>query len=104
MAARKGVHDYEGKLRRALERIESSDLSGDAKRAILDFVRASRANGRGPARTLRYVTDLRRIASDLGPAFLEPTREAVERLLADVEDSDFAPATQLQHRKSTQLY
>ncbi len=104
MPARQGVHDYEGKLKRALERIVSSGLSDDAKRAILDFVRASRANGRGPARTLRYVTDLRRIAPDLGPAFLDPTREAVERLLADVEDSDFAPDTKLEVRKTVKAF
>lgn len=100
MATRRSVHDYDGKLRRALERIEASDLSVDAKRAVLDFVRASRANGRGPARTLRYVTDLRRIAQDLGPAFLEPTRDVVEQLLADVEDSDYAPDTKLEVRKT----
>ncbi len=100
----RGVHDYEGKLRRALERIESSDLPDDAKRAILDFVRASRANGRGPARTLRYVTDLRKIAVELEPAFLEPTRGAVERLLADVEDSDAAPDTKLEVRKTLKAF
>src|SRR3989304_2624422 len=104
MAARQGVHDNEGKLRRALERVESSDLPDESTRAIRGCVRASRANGRGPARTLRYVTDLRRIASDLGPAFLEPTREAVERLLADVEDSDFAPDTKLEVRKTVKAF
>jgi len=98
--ATRSVHDYEGKLRRALERIEGSGLSAEAKRAISDFVRASRANGRGPARTLRYVTDLRKIAETLGPAFLMPTREVVEQFLADVEDEDTAPDTKLEVRKT----
>jgi len=87
----RSVHDYEGRLRRSLERIGASDLTPDAKRGISGFVRASRANGRGPARTLRYVTDLRKIAETLGPAFLGPTKEVLEQFLADVENEDTAP-------------
>ncbi len=100
MAAARSVHDYEGKLRRALERIEASALSDPTKRAILDFVRSSRANGRGPARTLRYVTDLRKVAEALGPAFLEPTKDAIEQFLVSVEDEESAPDTKLEVRKT----
>src|SRR3989442_50201 len=74
MAALRSVHDYAGRLERALARIEASGLAPEARRALLDFSSACRALGRGPARTLRYVTDLHRIADGLGPAFLGPTK------------------------------
>src|SRR3990170_814629 len=99
------LYGYGKRLERALERIGSrTDLPDGAVGRILDFHRHCVASGLSPARVLRYLNDLPKLALLLGKPFDQATRQDIERVLQEIEKSDYAPQTKLDFRKSVKKF
>ena len=99
------LYGYAKRLDRAVERIGSRpDLPDGARERILDFQRHCVASGLSPARVLRYLNDLPKLAQILGTPFEKATREDLERVLQGIEKSDYAPQTKLDFRKSIKKF
>ncbi|OGS51269.1 MAG: hypothetical protein A3K65_06115 [Euryarchaeota archaeon RBG_16_68_12] len=102
---RRDLYGYGKRLERAVERIGSRrDLPEGAAERILAFHRYCGASGLSPARTLRYLNDLPKLAQILGTPFEKATRQDVERVLQEIEKSDCAPQTKLDFKKSAKRF
>ncbi|MDI6917876.1 MAG: DUF3435 domain-containing protein, partial [Thermoplasmatales archaeon] len=74
---------------------ESKEISPHNKKKILDFQKHCIANGIGPARVLRYLNDLPKLAKMLNKNFEDVTKNDIETVLCTIEKTDYAPRTKL---------
>lgn len=99
------IYGYDRSLKTTIEKIRSLDtISTSARKRILEFHKHCLAEGLSPARILRYLIDLYRIAELLKKDFENATRKDFERVLSKIESSDVSPATKLEYKKSIKKF
>lgn len=99
------IYGYDLTLKRKIENIrKSTSISKNAKKKIFEFQKYCVAVGLSPARTLRYLYDLPRIAEYLGKDFEKATRKDFEGVLNKLEMTNYAPQTKLDFKKSIKKF
>jgi len=87
------IYHSKRRLKNSLRNLEKSDISDNNKKAILDFRSECSAQGIGLLRVGKYVYMLRRIAEMLGKDFADADINDMKRLVADIEQSNYADWT-----------
>ncbi len=81
-----------------------SKMDAKSKQAILDFVDHLGASGLTAYRQNLYLSNLRHMAKLMGPTFGNPTRQDVERAMAEIEKSDYEYWTRVNFRTATKRF
>ena len=89
------IHEYKRKLKKSLERLESSKISRANKKAIVDFHQECFAEGLSIARVERYVFILKQIAEILKKDFKRATKKDIIRVMQEIESRDYTEWTKL---------
>ncbi len=76
----------ERKLKAALEKIQESGSTEEAKEKVLEFLNDMRLRGTGINRIIVLATSLRRWAESLGGSFINPTKADVKQSVANLMD------------------
>jgi len=91
---RPDVHNSKRRLEQALENIEKDEtISEKNKKAIYDFHNYAIAQGLTLSRVLRYLYDIRNLAHYLKKDFDQTTRADIEKVLTELEKSEYAEYT-----------
>ena len=84
-----GIHNYDLRLRMALNLLNKTDLLPVNKQYLLDFVDFLRASGLSKARIERYIYTLKDLALIHGQDFKKLSKKGVVRLISVVESLFF---------------
>jgi len=99
------IYNYNLKLKRKTDSIQkSTDISKNQKRKIFEFQKNCVAQGLSPARVLRYLNDLPRLAEYLGKDFEKATKKDFEDVLNKLESTSYAPQTKLDFKKTIKKF
>jgi site-specific recombinase XerD len=91
---RPDVHNCKRRLEQVLQNIEKDEaISEKNKKAMFDFHNYAIAQGLTLSRVLRYLYDVRNLAHYLKKDFDQTTREDIEKVLTELEKSDYAEYT-----------
>ncbi len=93
------IHKREKKLEYVIRKLKNDkELSDKNKRLILAFKDKVFTQGLSVARALFYIEKLPKIALALGKDFDQATRDDIERIVKDLETSDYAAWTKAGYR------
>ena len=99
------LYKYTKRLNRKLEEIKNSkDISKHNKEKIIQFQRSCLANGLSKARMLRYLNDIPRVAKKLDKDFEKVKKTDIEKIMAEIETMDLAPATKTSYAVSLKKF
>ncbi len=87
------IHNYDQKLNSIKKSIEKSEISKKNKELITDFENNCFSEGIGKAKITRYLYDLKKIAEILNKDFDVSYKEDMQRVLANLEKTDYAYST-----------
>lgn len=88
------IHNYKGRLERALRRIENAeDISRGNKKIILKFKDYCISEGIGLAKIERYLCDMQKYARMLKEDLNTATKEDLRRIIAELEQTDLSAET-----------
>jgi site-specific recombinase XerD len=87
------IHNYKGRLKVALRKVEEANITGQNKKLILRFHKHCYAEGLSTPRIQHYVLKLRQLAEWLGKDFAKATREDVEGVVRKIEQMDYSEWT-----------
>jgi integrase len=104
MNPKKDLYNYDKTLDRCIERIKKSDLSPKVKSKIDQFQRDCTAEGVGPARILRYLNDLPKIAKFLGKNFEKATTDDIKRAVREIEKLNLSYASKLELKRTIKRF
>lgn len=86
------IHDSEGRLRMAENRLHNP-MSEKDRKLLADFEKQLLSEGLTPIRVSKYLDILRRISDMLGKSFEEVTVNDIKSLVCRIERSDYSPWT-----------
>jgi site-specific recombinase XerD len=99
------LYNYSQRLNRKLEEIKNSkEISKHNKEKIIQFQRSCLANGLSKARMLRYLNDIPRVAKKLDKDFEKVNKTDIEKIMAEIETMDLAPATKTSYAVSLKKF
>ncbi|MCK4634980.1 MAG: tyrosine-type recombinase/integrase [Candidatus Aenigmarchaeota archaeon] len=87
------VHNYKGRLRLALNKLENSDLPGDAKKDIMDFYHYILDKGINVGRIAKYIYHLMQISKMLGKSFTETEKDDIIGIVNKIGEMNYAEYT-----------
>lgn len=88
------IHNYKKRLEDSKERIKNSDeISKNNKKLIFDFIDDMLADGIGPAKISRYVTDILRLNRMLKKDFDKANKKDIKSLIAKLNNTDLSEET-----------
>jgi integrase/recombinase XerD len=87
------IHNYKGRLERALLRIENSEISKENKAIIINFKNYCISEGIGLAKIERYLCDLMKYSRMLNKVLADATKDDIRRIIADLEQTELAAET-----------
>lgn len=87
------VHNYEGRLRIALKKLEGSKIEAANKKDIMDFYRYSLAKGISGPRMAKYLYNLILAAELLGKPFTEASKDDLVELVNQILEKDWSNHT-----------
>ncbi|MFX0204061.1 MAG: tyrosine-type recombinase/integrase [Candidatus Hodarchaeota archaeon] len=86
---RESIHDYDARLRAALDLLASSNISDANKKAILDFKQDCFSNGLSKGRVVKYVYYLIKLSKWLEKDFVSASLEDIKSLVLKIEESPY---------------
>lgn len=92
------IYDFKKVLNRILNRVKSSEICKENKKAIIEFQERCFSEGLSLARIIKYLSTLHRIAILLAKPFAEACKEDIIRLVQKIEQSDYSNWTKRDYK------